>query len=65
MLKRRPIKSSNEFQERLTAFAEQRRKEASSMPLGPDRADLLNRARQADEAAHVDEWARSLLSQPR
>jgi hypothetical protein len=57
----RLLKPSDKFQERLAAFAEDRRKEAYAMPPGPERNHLLQRASLADDAAHLDDWARSLL----
>jgi len=63
MLKRTRLNPSNEFQDRVAAFARQRRNEASAMPPGPERNALLQRASRADNAAHLDDWARSLFSQ--
>jgi hypothetical protein len=64
MLQRRGVKPPNKFQDRLAAFAENKRKEASSMLPGPDRNNLLTRANRADDAARVDDWAGSLFSHP-
>jgi hypothetical protein len=64
MLKRgQPLEPSNDFQKRLAVFAEDRRKEAHATPPGPERNDLLQRASRAEDAAQVDDWARSLFSQ--
>jgi hypothetical protein len=63
MLKRRRLKSPDKFQQRLARFAKDRRKEASAMPPGPERNDLFQKASGADDAAHLDDWARSLFSE--
>lgn len=57
--KRRRFKQTASLQERLMAFAEDVREQASTLPPGPEREDLLKRARRADTAAHIDEWASS------
>ena len=57
--RRRRFKQTVPFKDRLMAFAHDLRKEASSMPAGQNRDDLLKRARRADTAARFDEWARS------
>jgi hypothetical protein len=57
--RRRRFKQTIAFKDRLMAFAQDLREEASSMVAGADRDDLLTRAGRADTAAHIDEWARS------
>jgi hypothetical protein len=57
--RRRRYKQTVPFKDRLMAFAQELREEASSMPSGQTREELLARARRADTAAHIDEWARS------
>jgi hypothetical protein len=47
------------FGERLSAFAEEERKKVSSLPPGLEREAALRKIRQADTAAHLDEWANS------
>ncbi len=59
MKKRRRFKQTIPLKERLLAFAEQVREQASSLPPGPEREDLLKRASRADTAAHIDEWVNS------
>jgi hypothetical protein len=61
---RRRYKQTVPFKDRLTAFAQELREVASSMPAGQNREELLTRARRADTAAHIDEWARSPGLQP-
>lgn len=62
--RRRRYKQTVPFKVRLMAFAQELRDEASSMPSGQTREELLARARRADTAAHIDEWARSPGLQP-
>jgi hypothetical protein len=61
---RRRFKQTTSLQERLTAFANDIREQAAIMPVGKDRDDLLERVRQADTAAHIDEWASSTRLRP-
>ena len=64
MTSRRCFKQSISFQDRLAAFAQDARDEAAKLPPGIERDDMLRRARQADTAAHLDEWANSPGLQP-
>ena len=57
MAERRRAKQTTSLKDRLAVFAEDARGKASQ--LGPERDDLLKRARQADTAAHLDDWANS------
>jgi len=59
MLKRRRFKQTQSLQDRLAIFAKDARDKAETLPAGPDKEDLLKRARQADTASHIDEWANS------
>ena len=61
--RRRRFKQTVAFKDRLKAFANDLRDEASKMPSGELRNDLLKRARRCDTAAHLDEWARSASPQ--
>ena len=45
------------FQERLSAFAEDERKKAQSLPAGPEKDRSLQKISQAETAAHLDGWA--------
>ena len=66
MTKRHRLIQTESFRERLRAFAEQARKEAMSLPPGLEQEGLLRKARQADTAAHVDDWINSPgLQQPK
>jgi hypothetical protein len=64
MKKRRRFKQSISFHDRLASFAQDARDEAARLPPGNERDDMLRRARQADTAAHLDEWANSPGLQP-
>jgi len=50
--------------QRLTEQARQLRKEAQGTPPGVARDNLIRRARQAETAAHTQEWLSSLELQP-
>lgn len=57
MQQRRRFKPSlRPFDERLTQEARRLREQAKTMPLGIVRDNLLRRARQAEPAAHINEW---------
>lgn len=60
MTKRRHrFKQTVSFKDRLCAFAKDLREEASQLPAGPERDEILKRARRADTAAHLEEWVHS------
>jgi len=64
--RRRRFKQTVSFKDRLTAFARSIREEASALPPGRQRDDLLKRASMADTGAHLDDWANSAeLQSPR
>lgn len=46
------------LKDRLTSFAEELREKASTLPSGPERDDLIQRARRAETAADID-WDHS------
>lgn len=52
------------LQDRLTKWAEGKRREASGLSPGPERDALLKKARHADTAAHLDDWVNSAGLQP-
>jgi hypothetical protein len=64
MLQRRRVKQTEPLKERLASFANDVRKEAERLPPGPERDNLLMRARRAETASHIEEWARSAGLQP-
>ena len=57
--KRRRFKQAKSLQVRLSAFAQDMREEASELPASRKRDELLKRARMADTAVTIDEWART------
>ena len=62
--KRRRFKQVETFTDRLATFAKRTRERASLLPPGAEKAELLSKARQADTAAHLDDWANSPGLQP-
>jgi hypothetical protein len=65
MFKRRHSKQTESLQDRLASFANDVREKASFLPAGADKDELLRKARRADTAAHLNEWANSCELQPR
>lgn len=59
MNKRRHIKHEKTFKERLAEEAQCFKKAAEKQPPGTARELLLRRARQAEAAAHINEWLNS------
>jgi hypothetical protein len=59
MAERRRAKQTLSVKDRLAVFAHEARSKASQLGPGRERDDLLKRARQADTAAHLDDWANS------
>jgi hypothetical protein len=64
MQDRRRSKQELSLQDRLSAWAGQVRHEAEKLPPGPDRDAHLKKAKQADTASRLEEWANSTESQP-
>ena len=56
--RRRRFKQTVPFKDRLMIFAQDLRNEASTLPAGKDRNDVMARARAADNAAGIDELVR-------
>jgi hypothetical protein len=64
--RRRRFKQVLSFKDRLAAWAQTIRTQADQLEPGFEREALLKRARQADTAAHLDDWANSTgLQAPR
>jgi hypothetical protein len=63
-MQRRRFKNMLSFPDGLTREAERFREEADKLPYGPQRHDLERKARQAETAAHIDEWLKSPGLQP-
>jgi hypothetical protein len=59
MKTRRRFKQSQSLKDRLATFANDARERATGLPPGAGKDDLLRKARQADTASHIDEWANS------
>jgi hypothetical protein len=57
--KRRRIKHTMTFDERLAKSAAQFKEQARGMPPGREKDALMKRARQTDAAAHINEWLTS------
>jgi hypothetical protein len=64
MQRRRRVKQSTSFKHRLTAFADKLRRKANDVAPGPERDELEKKLRQAEVAAHMDDWANSPELQP-
>lgn len=64
MQRRRRFEQTHSLKDRLASFAKQALDKASHLPSGPERDELLKKARRADTAAHIDEWANSPGLQP-
>ncbi|MCP3405653.1 hypothetical protein NLM25_08800 [Bradyrhizobium sp. CCGB01] len=62
--RRRRFKQTQSLHERLQAFAQEARAQASGLPPGTERDQLLKKAREADTASHIDEWVNSCGLQP-
>jgi hypothetical protein len=58
-MQRRRFKHVMSFPDDLTEEAERLRAEAEKLPPGMERHDLERKARQAETAAHIDEWLKS------
>ncbi|WJR77355.1 hypothetical protein [Bradyrhizobium sp. NP1] len=58
-MQRRHFEQIRTFPERLSELAHRLREQAQTMRPGKDRDSLLQKARQADTAAHIDEWVSS------
>jgi hypothetical protein len=58
-MQRRRYKNTLTFPDRLTKEAERLRQEAEASPPGPQRDELLRKARQAETALPINEWISS------
>ena len=64
MQRRRRIKQTTSLSDRLKTFADELKTKAAQLRPGPEQDALLKRARQADTASHIDNWANSCGLQP-
>jgi hypothetical protein len=58
-MQRRRFNNTLSFPDRLAKEAKRFRDEAETKPPGPERDLLIRKARQADTAAHIDQWLSS------
>jgi hypothetical protein len=58
-MERRRVKQTKSLKDRLAVCAKEILDKAAELRPGPERDALLKKARQADTAAHLDEWANS------
>jgi hypothetical protein len=56
---RHRFKQTEPLHDRLVSFAATVREKASRLPPGAEKEELLRKARQADTATHLNEWANS------
>ena len=61
---RRRFNLNLSLHDRLTAWGNQVREQATKLAPSPERDDLLKKARQADTASHLEAWANSPGLQP-
>ena len=59
MLKRRRFKHNQSLSARLAEEAQELRKVAETLPPGPARDEVLQKARQDETALHMSEWLNS------
>jgi hypothetical protein len=64
MIKRRRFQQSAPLNKRLTVWAKDLMAQALALPPGRERDELVKKARQAEVAAHLDDWANSPGLQP-
>ena len=64
MMERRRFKQSLPLKERLATFADDMRQKAARLEPGAEQDECLRKARQADTASHLDDWANSPGLQP-
>jgi hypothetical protein len=63
-VKRRRFKQSQSLKERLSEWSMKVRAEAEQPRPSPEKDALVKKARRADTAAHLDDWANSPGLQP-
>ncbi|WP_445220682.1 hypothetical protein ACKWRH_11950 [Bradyrhizobium sp. Pa8] len=63
-MERRRFKQTTTLDQRLEKQAKRLREEARGTPPGIERERLIRRARQAEVAAHINEWLSSAELQP-
>ena len=58
-MERRRIKPEAPFEERLAQMAQKCMEKAKTLPPGIEREEMIRKARQAEIAAQLDQWAAS------
>jgi hypothetical protein len=58
MAKRKRTRQTMSFKERLEAFASRAREQAAKLAEGPEREDLLLKAREAETALFMEGWSK-------
>jgi hypothetical protein len=61
---RRRFKQTVPLKDRLGSWADDIRAQAAQLPPGPERDAMLRKARQAETATHLEDWANSPGLQP-
>lgn len=59
MLKRRRFKQTQSLEERLAEEAQRLREQATLLPPGPLREQVMRKARQCETGSHMSEWLQS------
>jgi hypothetical protein len=59
MSQQRRFKQTMDLEDRLAAEAKCLRTAAEELPYGPEREELMRKARRAETGAHVSEWIQS------
>ena len=59
MFERRRFKELASFEDRVTAFGKQALQDAEALPPGPERDEMLRKAKKAQAAKEMDAWANS------
>ena len=59
MMEQQRFTQKSSLHDRLIALAQQTREKASLLAPGLEQQEMLRKARQADTAAHMDEWLNS------
>ena len=60
MSERKRVKQETSFHDRLKLFSDELKAKAATLRPGPERDEILKRARRADTASHIDQWANSV-----
>jgi hypothetical protein len=65
-MQRRRFRQTQSLEARLAEEAKRLRKVAKLLPPGPERDEMIRKARQAETGSHMSEWLRSPgLQQPK